>query len=126
MPRFLRATWLTATLTCEAFDMQIVSFDTAEEMEEVRKMLIDNNLPSVWMHIGAMTKDAGSRDEWYWTATGKKTSFDFPWASDQPSFHYNNEWCLNVEPNINGGFLFHDVQCTGCCENSFICQQNHA
>lgn len=105
--------------------MKLASFDTAEEYESVRQMMITNSDKfSDWTHIDGITTEGRSTDQWYWSQTGEKIKFNMTWRAAQPDFSHNRQWCLSLGPKSAKQFYFDDIDCFHHHEEKFLCEKN--
>jgi len=103
--------------------MELARFETIDEVNKVFDMIKKNVAlqNGFWMFVDAMTPSPGSKNNWYWTQTGRKISFNIPWATSNPSGRH--EQCLSIgRHGINNPLSFNDVPYDGY-KNIFLCQK---
>lgn len=126
IPHHLEAVWSNARSICQSYGMDYLSMDSEDEYKHVLQLLKDNaaSIPQ-WLYIGAITKEARSKNHWYWVSSGNHITFPLNWAANQPNNHPpSKEYCMTFEKQGNNNFLIHDCPCNvNLCK--FICQQKN-
>lgn len=70
----------------------------------------------------AVTPRLTNKDNWFWTNSGKKVSYDLPWTGTQPDFARGTEYCLTIgRVGGNDTLGFNDYTCVNGIIH-FICQ----
>lgn len=124
VPRYFQTQWYQTKSICAAYGLEIVSFDSLEEVQNILQLCKQNtNLLNGQTHVGGMTLEGKSLDKWYWVETGKRIGFSLPFAANEPNFDGGNEYCLSLSRDINHNFAFNDINCSGSDETKFICQK---
>ncbi|XP_059488753.1 C-type lectin 37Da-like [Neocloeon triangulifer] len=105
--------WFEAARICKTYGMELVSIETKEENDEIRKM-IDSQL--YWIS----GSDMGSEGEFYWTGTGRKIETFTNYREGQPDNYMGKEHCLYLKMR-NFNMMWNDSDCEGA-KMRFICE----
>ncbi|KAG5681266.1 hypothetical protein PVAND_010717 [Polypedilum vanderplanki] len=121
IPRHFRTSWVNSRSICKSYGFDIASFETLQEANAVMSFC-KNHSDSLdyWTYVGGISLKARSTKNWYWVNSGRKISFEIPFARNAPDFAGSDEWCLALGPKAT--FDFNDVNCNGY-EFKFICQR---
>lgn len=128
MSRYLKADWGQAKAICKTFDLELASFETITEAHTFLHMCEKSSLiPSekvFYLTDGmTVTPRSSNKDNWYWTNSGKKISYDLPWTGVQPDFYRGIEYCLSIgRVKGNDTLGFNDYTCVSGVIH-FICQK---
>ncbi|KAG5683721.1 hypothetical protein PVAND_012986 [Polypedilum vanderplanki] len=121
---YVQGNWLEAFLYCKAFDMDLASFDTLDEVNAVAAIKkAQSNLFTSYTLIGGMSNKMNSND-WFWVSNGNKISYTIPWNWGEPNNYGGKEWCLSIGPTADA-MKFNDIACHKLFVDdlSFMCQQ---
>jgi hypothetical protein len=73
-------------MICKAFDMELATFETFDEMMEVgATVLRKNNLFGAWTHVGGMSPDLRNPSTWNWMNSNKRIFYGLPWHPSEPN-----------------------------------------
>ena len=125
----MKADWGQAKAICRAFDLELASFETVTEAHNFLHMCEkSSDIPSsgkfFYLTDGmTVTPRSSKKDNWFWTNSGKKISYDLPWTGIQPDFARGIEYCLTVgRVAANDTIGFNDYTCVNGMTH-FICQK---
>lgn len=110
--------------------MELATFETSDEVTELLKnsFLIEifdriQDKQYKHFHVDGITSAGNSHTEWYWTNSGEKIPYYLPWATGEPNFKDQNEFCLSIgKGSKNHRLGFNDIGCWNSL-NHFICQK---
>lgn len=116
--------WVHTRSICKAYDMDVLSLDSAEEADAFLSLCYSMSSIFGWQtHIGGMTTEAKSLTNWYWVVTNKKINFPMNWAPGEPN-DLKSEKCLGVvKEHSDGKFYFNDLPCADGTKYKFVCQK---
>jgi hypothetical protein len=101
--------------------MDVVSVDSLDESYaffnslQSHAYLFDN-----YAHVGAITLQSRSRDQWYWVDSGNRITYLIKWEPGFPNSAA--EYCLSVKKKPTNEFVYDDIPCFGSFEVKFIYQ----
>ncbi|KAG5674734.1 hypothetical protein PVAND_004685 [Polypedilum vanderplanki] len=107
--------------------MELLSIDTLDELEEIRKFRQSH---IHWLlhefFVNGRNNESRSIDNWYWQNNGQKIAFDIPWNYGEPNDGTDVKRCLVLI--LQDEALFNDVRCVEpwsetLMKISFICQK---
>jgi len=124
----MKTPWIESRAVCKSYNFELTTFESLAEAEAVFSMAENNSflktLPAVYISVDAMTLTLKSTTDWYWTKSGQKISFAFPWLPGEPNNNVNlNELCLSFgKQTISSKFGFNDLPCSEIV-SPFLCQR---
>lgn len=129
IPRFFKAYWHQAKSICEAYNLEIASFETEKEAKHAIEAL-QGKVSEINEHfyVGGVTASMQGSNAWYWLNSGNKISYNLPWNAGQPDQEakegLGKQKCLALSLH-EGKLGFNDVFCipsgTGS-RDKFVCQ----
>jgi hypothetical protein len=122
--KFFKSSWAEAKAVCQAFNLELATFETLTEYQNFQKLLEKTNpFPSSvdMVHVDGMTTKPGSTSDWYWTNSGVKIPYCLQWNPGQPDNANGDEACLTIRKS-NGKYAYNDYFCSGGL-TYFICQK---
>ena len=127
MSKFFKSTWLKARAVCKAFDLELATFETSDEVQHFFNKigLIDyfNSNNYRYAFVDGISLTPKSPTDWYWTNSGEKVPYNLLWAKGEPNHANTNEICLSIGNGIKTDPLgFNDHGCDAALEH-FICQK---
>lgn len=125
LPRYFNSSWQNARAICRSYDMDFLTLETEAEANIFFELCRDHaGLFGDYAHIGGITTQGGSRDQWYWVNSGKKVNYSLKWADSEPDNGYGGtELCLSIVRKPGDTFYFNDIRCSESI-TQFVCQQN--
>lgn len=124
IPRYFEVEWVHTRSICAAYGMEIVSFDSKNEMDSFLELCKQKaTLFKTQTHVGGMTLEGKSLDKWYWVNSGNKVSYSLPFGPNEPNNDGGREFCLSIFRTPSNVFAFNDIGCSGSDLNKFVCQQ---
>jgi hypothetical protein len=110
--------WHEAKMLCKSYGLELVSFDSAEEMTNFTET---ENIFTTYVYIDGIKKMTGNTTfEWYWAGTGEQLKFSPRYDYREPNGGAG-ERCMCFIKRSNETF-FHDVDCVNGIPAQFICQ----
>lgn len=97
--RYFKSFWAESKAICNAFNMELATFETRDEAQNFVNILEQNEYFKAngrFVLVDGVTDLQGSPTEWYYSNSGEKIPYSIPWASSQPDNYYNNEPVLSV------------------------------
>jgi Lectin C-type domain len=116
--------WVKAAANCRANKLEIVSLETKNETQAFLSYIMreaSNIGEGNYVHIGAVTKLLGTRNDWVWLESGRDVQIDIPWATGQPDNYGGSESCMSLKIELMKP-LAHDLMC-GSFPFRYVCQK---
>ncbi|XP_070491061.1 macrophage mannose receptor 1-like [Chironomus tepperi] len=124
MSKHFKSNFPEAKAICKAFDLELATFETLQEMQNFFGTLLKPDhfsSFSIYAHIDGMTTQSASTTDWYWTNSGAKMFYSLSWAPGEPNNGVDKEGCLTVV-KLTDKFALNDYPCASN-PTQFICQE---